>query len=68
MGDVTIKQKTEHSRLFALMKSVKLSSLDFSSANVKVDFNSKAQNVQDCSREDKDVSLVITYSNFALDF
>ena len=50
------------------MKSVKLSSLDFSSANVKVEFNSKAQNLQDCSREDKDVSLVITYSNFALDF
>ena len=29
MGDLTIKQKTEHQRLSALMQSVKLSSLDF---------------------------------------
>lgn len=64
MGDVTIKQKTEHQRLSALMQSVKLSSLDFSKTSVKVDFN--APNKKECTNED--VTLTFTFTNFSLDF
>jgi hypothetical protein len=42
IGDVTIKQKTEHARLNALLQSVKLSSLDFSQTAVKVQIDTQA--------------------------
>jgi hypothetical protein len=66
MGDLSIKQKTEHQRLSALMQNVKLSSLDFSKSNVKVDFNSPGKHFEECQKDD--VSLIYTFTNFALDF
>ena len=48
MADLSIKQKTEHQRLSALMQNVKLSSLDFSKSNVKVDFNSPGKDFEEC--------------------
>jgi hypothetical protein len=49
------------------MQNVKLSSLDFQKTNVKLDFNAHGKSFEDCSNQD-DVSLIVTFNNFSLDF
>jgi hypothetical protein len=68
MGDLTIKQKTEHSRLSAQMQSVKLSSYDFQNSKVVPKFDAKGRtDLLECSQADGDL-LIVTISNFTLDF
>jgi hypothetical protein len=68
MGDLTIKQKTEHSRLSAQMQSVKLSSYDFQNSKVVPKFDAKGRtDLLECSQADDDL-LIVTISNFTLDF
>lgn len=72
MGDLNIKQKTEHARLSAQMQSVKISQLDFDETQVSIDWNTANEdadptNLSDCTNNEQ-VSMTVTYTKFNLDF
>ena len=65
-NDASIKQVTEHARITGLMQNIKLTSIDFEHADVKIDFIAEDGPLpNDCLQKDQQV--VFTISNFSME-